>query len=317
MDKRTYITRIIHAAGEKAQYDKEVKQIFRNKTILAWILKYTTKEFQELPIEIIGECIEGEPEIAKIQVYPGHIPEAITGSETSDKVIGEGEITYDVRFYAITSDEKRIKLLINIEAQKDYHPGYDLVTRGVFYTARMISAQLDTEFTADDYDGIKKVYSIWVCMDTPKYVQNTITEYSIKPTNIYGNFKGNARYDLLSVITICLGSRDEENKLLGMLSTLLSPELCPEQKEVILQEYGIETTTQLKEGLSKMCNLSDMIEEKGIEKGIELMLLIIEYLNAGKTCEEIANSLDIQLEEVKRIKNKYEQIDSGCIKNLG
>lgn len=168
------------------------------------------------------------------------------------EIYGEGEITYDVRFYAITPDEKRIKLLINIEAQKDYHPGYDLVTRGIFYTARMISAQLDTEFTADDYDGIKKVYSIWICMNTPKYAQNTITEYSIKPTKNYGDFQGNARYDLLSVITICLGNGEGENKLLGMLSTLLSPELKPDQKEVILQDYGI-ATTRLREKLSMGC----------------------------------------------------------------
>ena len=62
---------------------------------------------------------------------------------------------------------------MNVEAQKDYHPGYDLVTRGIFYVARMISAQMDVEFTADDYDGIKKVYSI-------------------QPEKIYGDFQGKA-----------------------------------------------------------------------------------------------------------------------------
>lgn len=92
MDKRTHISRVMHAAGEKAQYNNEVKQIFRDKTVLAWVLKYTTKEFRELPIGTIRECIEGEPEIAKIPVHPGHIPEAITGSDTSDNVIGEGTI---------------------------------------------------------------------------------------------------------------------------------------------------------------------------------------------------------------------------------
>ena len=93
MDKRTHITRVIYEAGETVQYD--------------------------------CGCIEGEPEIAKIPVYPGHTPEAITGNDTSDKVIGEGTITYDVRFYAVTPDEQRIRLLINIEAQKDYYPAYD------------------------------------------------------------------------------------------------------------------------------------------------------------------------------------------------
>jgi len=47
MIQKTHIARTVHAAGEKAQYDHEVKQIFRNKTILAWILRYTTKEFRE------------------------------------------------------------------------------------------------------------------------------------------------------------------------------------------------------------------------------------------------------------------------------
>jgi len=64
-----------------------------------------------------------------------------------DKVPGEGEITYDIRFYAITKDDKHIKIIINVEAQKNYYPGYDLVTRAMFYCARMLSAQLDTEFT--------------------------------------------------------------------------------------------------------------------------------------------------------------------------
>ena len=198
MDKRTHISRVMHAAGEKAQYNNEVKQIFRDKTILAWVLKYTTKEFRELSIDTIRKCIEGEPEIAKVPVYPGHTPEAITGSDTSDNVIGEGTITYDVRFYVITPDEKHIK-----------------------------------------------------------------------PQNIYGNFKGKARYDLLSVVNVCLGDKVQENKLVGMLSALLSMKLRPEEKEAILQEYGIETTKQLEEGMASMCNLADLIEEKGIEKGIK------------------------------------------------
>lgn len=47
-------------------------------------------------------------------------------------------------------------------------PGYDIVTRGIFYAARLISAQSGTEFTHSHYDDIKKVYSIWLCMNAPK-----------------------------------------------------------------------------------------------------------------------------------------------------
>lgn len=81
------------------------------------------------------------------------------------KQVNEGEIRYDIRFYVILPnvlpDGKRRKLLINVEAQKEYYTGYTLVDRGVFYGARMLSAQIDTEFIVPDYDSIKKVYSIW------------------------------------------------------------------------------------------------------------------------------------------------------------
>ena len=55
-----------------------------------------------------------------------------------------------------------------------------------------------------------------------------------------------------------------------MLSTLLSEKLLPEEKEKILSdEYDIETSKELEGGLRQMCNLSDLVEERGIEKGIE------------------------------------------------
>ena len=33
---------------------------------------------------------------------------------------------------------QKIKLMINIEAQKKWNPGYEIVTGGIFYCARMI-----------------------------------------------------------------------------------------------------------------------------------------------------------------------------------
>ena len=58
--------------------------------------------------------------------------------------------------------------------------GYDIVTRGIFYVSRMISAQLSTEFSKSDYDNIKKVYSIWICMHSPNNIGNAISCYHIE-----------------------------------------------------------------------------------------------------------------------------------------
>ena len=268
---KTYIGNTIYEVGEKARYDGQVKKLLSDKTILARIIKETVEEFKKYSVEQIRECIEGEPQVAAVKVRPGYAPEAIIGNSTEDAVIGEGKVTYDILFYVITPTKEKVKLIINVEAQKKYHPGYDLVTRAVFYCARNLSSQLDKEFTTDDYDGIKKVYSIWICMDVPAYAKNTITKYSMSQEKLYGNFSGKARYDLLTVIMIGLGkNEEEENPLIGMLDVLLSEELTPKEKEEYVEEkYGVEVSVEVKEALNTMCNLSDLIEEKGIEKGIE------------------------------------------------
>lgn len=50
--------------------------------------------------------------------------------------------------------------------------------------------------------------------------------------------------------------------------------------------------------------------EVGEEIGKEIGIEVIAYLNAGKSCDDIANQLNIQPEEVERIKKRYEQITS-------
>jgi len=88
-----------------------------------------------------------------------------------------------------------------------------------------------------------------------------------------------ARYDLLEVVMVCLGKEciDEDGRpvkggseLHGLLGTLFSEKLRPNQKKEILnKEYNIATSVELEGGMNDMCNLSDLIEERGIEKGIE------------------------------------------------
>ena len=52
-----------------------------------------------------------------------------------------------------------------------------------------------------------------------------------------------------------------------------------------------------------MCNLSEVVLERGIEEGIEQgqIQLIEKMLKKGKTAEEIADLCDISVEIVKEI----------------
>ena len=292
MTGTAYLTNSLDHAGDKAKYDTQVKKILSDKYILAWILKYSVKEFRKAEIQQVIACIEGEPDIEAVPVNPGsRKPGAIVGMAIEDAVLHEGKVIYDIRFRVVTPAKIRVKMYMNIEAQKKYHPGYDLVTRAVFYCARMLSSQLDTEFTTDNYDDMKKVYSIWICMDAPKYAQNTITEYSIAQKKVYGEFAGRARYDLLAAVMICIGKSSESKQaapLHRLLATVLSDTMTVKEKTDILQrEYDIPTQ-EVEEVLDTMCNLSDRIEENGIEKGRLLQLL--ELVRDGILPEETAAS---------------------------
>ena len=125
-------------------------------------------------------------------------------------------------------------------------------------------------------------------------------------------------YDLMEVVMICLGKEENAvngNRLHGMLSTLLSRKLTPKEREMHLSnEYGFETSIELEGGLKQMCNYSELIEERGIEKGValgieqgerlRLLSQIQKKLAKGKSLEQIADELE---ETVETILPLYEQ----------
>lgn len=307
--KEAYISNTIDSAKDKIQYDEHVRQILKDKGILAYILKYAVKEFKDYSIDDAKAAIDGEPEVAIRSVRP----EAVSTLENESKIPGEGKMYFDILFYAVTNDGYRQKMYINIEAQKSFYPGYDLVTRGIVYPARLISQQMDVEYTADNYDGVKKVYSVWICMNAPekkhsyKKVADSIVEYSIKPTILYPHNAtddeiATGRYDLMSTVFINLNSQNtinSKNVLISMLSTLLSDKIkADEKKQKLEKEYGIKMSKELESEVSSMCNLSEAIEERGIERG--RMYTIYDIIQSGMiTPEAGAQKLGISVEQLK------------------
>ncbi|MBD5137520.1 MAG: hypothetical protein HDT39_16500 [Lachnospiraceae bacterium] len=273
----TELSKIIDAAGAEAAYDCEAKNLLSEKIILAHILCGTVSEFRDCSPEDVVLLIEGTPQISEISVFPGEtVNHKIMGISNEDNVPDEGKVTYDIRFFVLTPDRKSMmKLIIDMEAQKDYYPGYDIVTRGVYYGARMISSQYGTEFENSDYDKIKKVYSIWLCIDSPKYAGDTLTEYSFTQKNIIGNFpKDTLKFDLISVIMVCLSKDPSDTKsgsrLHRLLNVLFTSELSADEKKKIIEtEYNIPMTEDLDREVNSMCNLGEGIMEDGIKRGIE------------------------------------------------
>lgn len=275
MELETTLTKSIRAADDKAQYDAACKRLLSEKAILAWIMKAALEEYRDCSVqEIADSYIEGSPQVGTFPVGPdeGAAPQ-ISGMGTESVSLTEGTVTYDIRFTASApSSGEKIRLIINVEAQNDFYPGYPLVKRGIYYCSRMISAQYGTEFTGSRYGEIKKVYSIWICMKPPKDRRSSITRYRIREEQLVGNAQEKLEnYDLLTVVMLCLGNPEDGDRggVLELLEVLFSPEVQAEKKlEVLEKDFKIRTTEGMESEVSLMCNLSKGIEERGIEKGL-------------------------------------------------
>lgn len=95
----------------------------------------------------------------------------------------------------------RVVLILDVEAQKNEPSGYDILNRAVFYVSREISSQKNREFVKSEYNDIKQVYSIWICMNQKK---NTLEWYHlIKESRLeVKDWKG--RTDLINIVMIGL-----------------------------------------------------------------------------------------------------------------
>lgn len=316
MQIKTNIVKVVEETNDKAKYDNEVKKVLSDPQILSWILKYTVWEFKNYSVEEIMGCIEGEPEVAIHPVHPGYYTESVEGLSTESTEVEVRKVTYDIRFRVVVPGSGSVNMIINVEAQNKFYESYDLVSRGVFYCARLLSTQVRNEEAATEYNNLQKVYSIWICMNVPLNSEYTITGYCMNREDRYGHMASvaNQRYDLMELVMVCLGRPENAEKgtaLHQLLTMVLSEELTPEEKiERMKKEYDIVTTVELEGGLAKMCNLSDYIEERGIEKGIEkgyLQALFSLVQDDLLSVEIAAEKAKLTLEEFKGMYRKYQQ----------
>ena len=280
MKEKTKLTTHLEQTSEKKLYDASCKRLLSNKMILAYILQGTVKEFEDAKIkDIANTYIEGQTDVSSISVLTGEnirgdVTENIRGDVTESIGMNEGKISYDIRFRATAPKEVgHIDLMLNVEAQNQYNPGYPLTKRAVYYASRMISGQYGKEFTHGAYDKLKPVYSIWICTNVPKHLKNSIRRYSLKEEHLVGHAKEPKKnYDLINIVFICLGEPEDQqpSELLNLLNTLLSSNVKADKKIAILEEeFEIPRAIELEEEVYQMCNLSDGVEMRGIEKGIE------------------------------------------------
>ncbi len=272
---------LIATDPDKIRLDLAVKNILAFKPLLARIFKEVVSECRDMDLEEIEASIEGDVLISRVYVEGGltNAGERIDGLSAEAYLNDEGLDKYDIRTYLRlpgSHDAECVKLLINVEAQNEDKPGYDISLRALFYCCRMISAQQGVEFTTDSddsikYGNIKKVYSIWICTDTAQKRANSIEKYSINREFLVGTNLDTPRYDILNAIVINISGKHDtsgtDNELIQMLTDLFDERMDGSAKVDKLRKYGLKLTKDVESEVSEMCTYATAMENKGIEKG--------------------------------------------------
>ena len=266
------------ATYQKAQYDASAKRLLGQKIILAHILIRVVEEFKGMDADMVASLIEGEPYISQVPVEPGltnketvdaGTGERIVGLNTESSEIDEGKVCFDIIFYVRMRDGLA-KMIINLEAQKNEPTKYHILNRAIFYTARLVSSQKEREFTGSDYNEIKQVYSIWICMNMK---ENSLSHIHMVKDDLLGDQDWKGNLDILNIVMIGLAKeippKEEKYELHRLLGALLSQTMTAEQKlKLMKQEYDIPVERHgIRDGVKIMCNLSEGVEEMGYVKG--------------------------------------------------
>lgn len=291
--------------GRDLRYDAACKQVLAEKEILAYILKYCVAEYKDLERSEIKKYIQGRPQISETVVEDDDL--RIESERTEDRSLAEGTVYYDIRFTATApAGDGEIELIINVEAQNRYNPGYPLLKRAMYYCSRLISSQYGTVFTKSHYEKIKKVYSIWICTDVPKRKAGTISKYAVHEENIYGTAREpREHYDLLTAVIVCLGENEnpveERSMLLEMLNYLMlnNDDSYQQKQQRLDEEFAIQMTPPLEKGVAKMCNLSEGVFERGeLRRSIEIAL---NMLKERVNLDFITRMTKLSADEVRQI----------------
>ena len=309
----TEIANAVNAAGDKAQYDTRVKRLLAQKSILAHILVKIVDEFKGMKPEDVVKYIEGEPSISVVPVEPGlanmektdATGQRIVGLNTENAEINEGLVRFDIIFY-VRMKNGLSQIIVNIEAQKDEPTEYKILNRAIFYVSRLISSQKERDFVNTNYDDIKQVFSIWICMNMD---DNSLSHIHLTKDEMLKPYNWKGNHDLLNIVLIGITNEipehDEKYEMHRLIGVLLSSELKEQEKlDIIEHEYNIPISQEFREDVRIMCNLSTGIEERATEKTSEKFIL--NMYKKGYTLDQIADVAETGVDEVEAIIKKRE-----------
>lgn len=297
----------ITTSKQTTMYDHLCKMIIGNEEVLSRIIKAAVDEANHLNVEEIRRLIKGV-HIGDLIVNPHfHLV------DKKGFIKDEGMVYYDILCYIDVPQEdgKNIRVYLNVEIQNNPYPGYSIITRGYAYVSRIVSEQWGSEYDDKNYDGMKKVYSLWIMPKAPKRKDGYMNVYETNERIICGTtVEEKEIYDKGVILAIYLNK--EHDELLTPLTVLLNNVLDYKGKQRIIEEYGLNTK-KIESEVKDMCDLGESIalearnEGKQIERK-EKNIAHVKKLMIGlqMSFKEAINLLEIPEKEVKEIEKYFQ-----------
>jgi hypothetical protein len=262
-----------------AGLDSASKNVLHNAEVLANILKNVVPEYSDYTKEEVMEFIDMDSCSDETEVSPGRTNTEISEEITEYQILNEKTSNFDLAFSAknpkLSNAKIVIRLHIDMEPQKTYHPGYPIEKRGYYYLSRRFSSQLSLVFNDTDYNSLEKCYSIWICRDdVPKDELYSASFYEITNTRNIGNCHPKREdYDLMTLVLIRLGDKvyngckdDEGHDLFDFLNLIM----YPHDKDFInnVSKYiDFSNNTKLRREAGNMSGLGECVLNDGIKIG--------------------------------------------------
>lgn len=293
----------------KIMLDQNCKLMISHEEMLSRIIKEFVEEAKYLSIEEIIKIVQDEHRFQRLN--------------NENSIPGYGTVRFD--FFGCIDlpqlDHTIKRIYLNVEIQNDAYPKYSLITRGDAYLSRIQTTQWGKEYNDQNYDGMKKVYLIWIL---PQAAKKRDGQVSICKTDEKKHLEKLESYDKREQIVIYLDKEHDTNKkyqeydeVLTPLVVFLNNILDYQGKIRIMKEYGFK---EIEREVREVCDYANMLEKEylnkgigiGVEKGIEQGTQNERIKNIRKlmiklkmSFKEAIQFLDIPEDEVKEIEKYF------------
>ncbi len=293
----------------KIMLDQNCKLMISHEEMLSRIIKEFVEEAKHLSIEEIIKIVQDEHRFQRLN--------------NENTISGYGTVRFD--FFGCIDlpqlDHTINRIYLNVEIQNDAYPKYSLITRGDAYLSRIQTTQWGKEYNDQNYDGMKKVYLIWIL---PQAAKKRDGQVSICKTDEEKQLEKVETYDKREQIVIYLDKEHDTNKkyqeydeVLTPLVVFLNNILDYQGKIRIMKEYGFK---EIEREVREVCDYANILEKEylnkgigiGVEKGIEQGTQNERIKNIRKlmiklkmSFKEAIQFLDIPEDEVKEIEKYF------------